>query len=731
MLLLVDGTFLPVETNKSKEQGELDDSETIVSEKVPLESKGVSTTEQPGISGEQSTSCFSDEDDGQITDLKKGTCIAAVNPGVIFEDTQVSANTKTEGASETYSAQMPGIAVEASDIDNLVGTKPEDSCETDSTQMPGNIVDIEPDDVYNLISAKPEDATETDSSQMCCSTGDIEAGDVDNLVGAKPEDARETDPTQMPGSSAVDIETGDVDNLVGAKPEDTRETDPTQMPAGSIVDIKAGDIDNRVGAKPEDARETDPTQMPGSSAVDIETGDVDNLVGAKPEDASETDPTQMPAGSIVDIETGDVDNLVGAKPEDASETDPTQMPAGSIVDIETGDVDNLVGAKPEDTRETDPTQMPAGSIVDIKAGDIDNLVSAKPGDLNIMDIWSGDVDNLVIAKPEDASGTDSTQMPGSTNIAVCIETSEQVSGGLELVTQGNQEFTCISEVTVNTSHDSLNVSVCNTSAIEDITEIGLKDDSNLKKDICSRESVLENTNGKGSLIDTSQIIERNGSGQPLHENEVEDVADTDDHNLKGDNQGCDDVVPNLHEKDNSIDISQTAESNSFGELNGQLGEPCVVENDVRTHEDWIDSEGENNVENVSGETKNVSEQSELASITEQCSQKLNSIQTREDNEKVLMHEEVDNKVTEHESDITETTGVSEEYADKETISFKKTSTEHNGNRADKEFLEDSSPSEDTVAVQRVDAGNENKLHLYLNALHSSITLKEYISFTGS
>ena len=375
--------------------------------------------------------------------------------------------------------------------------------------------------------------------------------------------------------------------------------------------------------------------------------------------------------------------------------------------------------------------MPAGSIVDIKAGDIDNLVSAKPGDSNIMDIGSGDVDNLVIAKPEDASETDSTQMPGSTNIAMCIETSEQVSGGLELVTQGNQEFTRISEVTVNTSHDSLNVSVCNTSAIEDITEIGLKDDVHLKEDICSRESVLENTNGKGSLIDTSQIIERNGSGQPLHENEVEDVADTDDHNLKGDNQGCDDVVTNLHEKDNSIDISQTAESNNFGELNGQLGEPCVVENDVRTHEDWIDSEGENNVENVSGETKNVSEQSELASITEQCSQKLNSIQTREDNEKVLMHEEVNNKVTEHESDITETTGVTEEYADKETISFKKTSTEHNDNRADKEFLEDSSPSEDTVAVQRVDAGIENKLHLYLNALHSSITLKEDILFTGS
>ena len=439
----------------------------------------------------------------------------------------------------------------------------------------------------------------------------------------------------------------------------------------------------------------------------------------------------MPAGSIVDIEAGDIDNLVGAKPEDTSETDPTQMPAGSIVDIETGDVDNLVGAKREDTRETDPTQMPAGSIVDIKAGDIDNLVSAKPGGSNIMDIGSGDVDNLVIAKPEDASETDSTQMPGSTNIAMCIETSEQVSGGLELVTQGNQEFTRISEVTVNTSHDSLNVSVCNTSAIEDITEIGLKDDSNLKEDICSRESVLENTNGKVSLIDTSQIIERNGSGQPLHENEVEDVADTDDHNLKGDNQGCDDVVPNLHEKDNSIDISQTAESNSFGELNGQLGEPCVVENDVRTHEDWIDSEGENNVENVSGETKNVSEQSELASIMEQRSQKLNSIQTREDNEKVLMHEEVNNKVTEHESDITETTGVSEEYADKERISFKKTSTEYNDNHADKEFLEDSSPSEDTVAVQRVDAGIENKLHLYLSALHSSITLKEDILFTGS
>ena len=471
--------------------------------------------------------------------------------------------------------------------------------------------------------------------------------------------------------------------------------------------------------------------MSAGSIVDIETGDVDNLVGAKPEDASETDPTQMPCSSAVDIEAGDIDNLVGAKPEDTSEKDPTQMSAGSIVDIETGDVDNLVGAKPEDTRETDPTQMPAGSIVDIKAGDIDNLVSAKPGYSNIMDIGSGDVDNLVIAKPEDASETDSTQMRGSTNIAMCIETSEQVSGGLELVTQGNQEFTRISEVTVNTSHDSLNVSVCNTSAIEDITEIGLKDDGNLKEDSCSRESVLENTNGKGSLIDTSQIMEKNGSGQPLHENKFEEIADTDDHNLKGDNQGWDDVVTNLHEKDNSIDISQTAESNSFGELNGLLGEPCVVENDVRTHEDWIDSEGENNVENVSGETKNVSEQSELASIMEQCSQKLNSIQTREDNEKVLMHEEVNNKVTEHESDITETTGVSEEYADKERISFKKTSTEYNDNHANKEFLEDSSPSEDTVAVQRVDAGIENKLHLYLNALHSSITLKEDILFTGS
>ena len=676
MLLLVDGTSLPVETNKSKEQGELGDSETIVSEKVPSESKGVSTTEQPGISGEQSTSCFSDEDDGQITDLKKDTCIPAVNPGVIFEDTQVSANTKTEGASETYSAQMPGMAVEATDIDNLVGTKPEDSCETDSTQMPGNIVDIEPDDVYNLISAKPEDATETDSSQMPCSTGDIEAGDVDNMVGAKPED--------------------------------TRETDPTQMPAGSIVDIETGDVDNLVGAKPEDASETDPTQMPGSSAVDIEAGDIDNLVGAKPEDTSEKDPTQMSAGSIVDIETGDVDNLVSAKQGDSNITDPTQMP-GSTVDIKAGDIDNLVSAKTGDSNVTDSTQIPGSAV----------------------DIGFVDVDNLVIAKPEDASETDSTQMPGSTNIAMCIETSEQVSGGLELVTQGNQEFTRISEVTVNTSHDSLNVSVCNTSAIEDITEIGLKDDGNLKEDICSRESVLENTNGKGSLIDTSQIIERNGSGQPLHENEVEDVADTDDHNLKGDNQGCDDVVTNLHEKDNSIEISQTAESNSFGELNGQLGEPCVVENDVRTHEDWIDSEGENNVENVSGETKNVSEQSELASIMEQCSQKLNSIQTREDNEKVLMHEEVNNKVTEHESYITETTGVSEEYADKERISFKKTSTEYNDNHANKEFLEDSSPSEDTVAVQRVDAGIENKLHLYLNALHSSITLKEDILFTGS
>ena len=668
MLLLVDGTSLPVETNKSKEQGELEDSETIVSEKVPSESKGVSSAEQPGISGEQSTACFSDEDDGQITDLKKDTCIPAVNPGVISEDTQVSANTKTEGASETYSAQVPGITVEASDIDNLVGTKPEDSCETDSTQMPGNIVDIEPGDVYNLVAVKPEDATETD-------------------------------PTQMPGSSAVDIEAGDIDNLFGAKPED--------------------------------ARETDPTQMPGSSAVDIEAGDIDNLVGAKPEDTSETDPTQMPAGSIVDIETGDVDNLVGAKPEDAQETDPTQMPGSSAVDIEAGDIDNLVGAKPEDTSETDPTQMPAGSIVDIKAGDIDNLVSAKPGVSNIMDIGSGDVDNLVIAKPEDASETDSTQMAGSTNIAMCIETSEQVSGELELVTQGNQEFTRVSEVTVNTSHDSLNVSVCNTSAIEDITEIGLKDDGNLKEDSCSRESVLENTNGKGSLIDTSQIIEKNGSGQPLHENEFEEIADTDDHNVKGDNKGRDDMVTNLHEKDNSIDISQTAESNSFGELNGQLGEPCVVENDVRPHEDSIDSDGKNNVENASNETKNVGEQYELANITEQCSQKLNSIQTREDNEKVLMHEEVNNKVTEHESDITETVGVSVEYADKERISFKKTSTEYKDNHADKEFLEDSSPSEDTVAVQRVDAGIENKLHLYLNALHSSITLKEDILFTGS
>ena len=667
MLLLVDGTPLPVETNKSKEQGELEDSETIVSEKVPSESKGVSTAEQPGISGEQSTACFSDEDDGQITDLKKDTCIPAVNPGVIFEEIQVSANTKTEGASETYSAQVPVITVEASDIDNLVGTKPEDSCETDSTQMPGNIVDIEPGDVYNLVSAKPEDVTETD-------------------------------PTQMPGSSAVDIEAGDIDNLVGAKPED--------------------------------ARETDPTQMPGSSAVDIEAGDIDNLVGAKPGDTSETDPTQMSAGSIVDIETGDVDNLVGAKPEDARETDPTQMPGSSAVDIEAGDIDNLVGAKPEGTSETDPTKMPGGSNVDIKAGDVDNLVSAKLGDSNIMNIGSGDVDNLVIPKPEDASERDSTQMPGSTNIAMCIESSEQVSGELELVTQGNQEFTRVSEVTVHTSHDSLNVSVCNTSAIEDITEIGLKDDGNLKEDSCSRESVLENTNGKGSLIDTSQIIEKNGSGQPLHENEVEDVADTDDHNLKGDNQGRDDVVTNLHEKDNSIDISQTAKSNSFGELNGQLGEPCVVENDVRPHEDSIDSDGKNNVENACGETKNVGEQSELANITEQCSQKLNSIQTREDNEKVLIHEEVNNKVTEHESDITETTGVSVGYADKERISFKKTSTEYNDNHADKEFLEDSSLSEDTVAVQRVDAGIENKLHLYLNALHSSITLKEDILFTG-
>ena len=511
----------------------------------------------------------------------------------------------------------------------------------------------------------------------------------------------------MPCSTG-DIEAGDVDNMVGAKPEDTRETDPTQMPAGSIVDIETGDVDNLVGAKPEDASETDPTQMPGSSAVDIEAGDIDNLVGAKPEDTSEKDPTQMSAGSIVDIETGDVDNLVSAKQGDSNITDPTQMP-GNTVDIKAGDIDNLVSAKTGDSNVTDSTQIPGSAV----------------------DIGFVDVDNLVIAKPEDASETDSTQMPGSTNIAMCIETSEQVSGGLELVTQGNQEFTRISEVTVNTSHDSLNVSVCNTSAIEDITEIGLKDDGNLKEDICSRESVLENTNGKGSLIDTSQIIERNGSGQPLHENEVEDVADTDDHNLKGDNQGCDDVVTNLHEKDNSIDISQTAESNSFGELNGQLGEPCVVENDVRTHEDWIDSEGENNVENVSGETKNVSEQSELASIMEQCSQKLNSIQTREDNEKVLMHEEVNNKVTEHESDITETTAVSEEYADKERISFKKTSTEYNDNHANKEFLEDSSPSEDTVAVQRVDAGIENKLHLYLNALHSSITLKEYILFTSS
>ena len=385
--------------------------------------------------------------------------------------------------------------------------------------------------------------------------------------------------------------------------------------------------------------------------------------------------------------------------------------------------------------------MPGSSAVDIKAGDIDNLVSAKPGDSNItdstqmpgsaVDIGSGDGENLVIAKTEDASETDSTQMHGSTNIAMCIETSEQVSGGLELVTQGNQAFTRVSEMTVNTSHDSLNVSVYNTSAIEDITEIDLKDDGNLKEDSCSCESVLENTNGKGSLIDTSQIIEKNGSGQPLHESEFEEIADTDDHNLKGDNQGRDDVVRNLQEKDNSIDISQTADSNSFGELNGQLGEPCVVENDVRPHEDLIDSDGKNNVENASGETKNVGEQSELANITEQCSQKLNSIQTREDNEKVVMHEEVNTKVTEHESDITETTGVSEEYADKERISFKKTSTEYNDNLANKEFLEDSSPSEDTVALQRVDAGNENKLHLYINALHCSITLKEYILFTGS
>ena len=706
MLLLVDGTSLPVETNKSKEQGELDDSETIVSEKAPSESKGVSTTEQLGISGEQSTACFCEEDDGQITDLKKDTCAPAINQGV----TQVSENTKTEGASETYSAQMPSITVEASDIDNLVGTKPEDSCETDSTQMPGNIVDIEAGDVYNLVCAKPENATETDSTQMPAgSTGDIEAGDIDNLVGAKPEDARETDPTQMPGSSAVDLEAGDIDNLVGAKPEDARETDPTQMPAGSIVDIEPGNVDNLVGAKPEDASETDPTQMPGSSAVDIKAGDIDNLVGAKPEDTSETDLTQMPAGSIVDIETGDVDNLVGGQREDAKETDPTQVPGSSAVDIESGDIDNLVGAKPGDSNITDSTQMPGSAV----------------------DIGSGNVDNLVIAKLEDASETESTQMPGSTNIAMCIETSEQVPGGLELVTQGNQEFTRISEKTVNTSHDSLNVSVCNTSAIEDITEIDLKDDGNLKEDSCSRESVLENTNGKGSLIDTSQIIEKNGSGQPLHENEFEEIADTDDHNLKGDNQGRDDVVTNLHEKDSSINISQTAESNSFGELNGQLGEPCVVENDVRPHEDSIDSDGKNNVENASGETKNVGEQYELANITEQCSQKLNSIQTREDNEKVVMHEEVNNKVTEHERDITETTGVSEEYADKERISFKKTSTEYNDNHANKEFLKDSSPSEDTVAVQRVDAGIENKLHLYLNALHSSITLKEDILFTGS
>ena len=675
MLLLVDGTSLPVETNKSKEQGELEDSETIVSEKVPSESKGVFTAEQPGISGEQSATCFSDEDDRQITDLKKDTCIPAVNPGVISEDTQVSANTKTEGASETYSAQVPGITVEASDIDNLVGTKPEDSSETDSTQMPGNIVDIEAGNVYNLVCAKPEDATETDSTQMPCSTDDFEAGDIDNLVGAKPEDTSETDLTQMPGSNAADIEAGDIDNLVSAKPED--------------------------------ARETDLTQMPGSSAVDIEAGDIDNLVGSKPEVGRERDSTQMPCNTG-DIEAGDVDNLVSAKQGDSNITDPTQMP-GSTVDIKARDIDNLVSARTGDSNLTDSTQIPGSAV----------------------DIGSGDVDNLVIAKPVDASETDSTQVPGSTSIAMCIKTSEQVSGGLELVTQGNQEFTRVSEMTVNTSHDSSDVSVCNTSAIEDITEIALKDDGNLKEDSCSRESVLENTNGKGSLIDTSQIIEKNGSGQPLHENEFEEIADTDDHNVKGDNKGRDDMVTNLHEKDNSIDISQTAESNSFGELNGQLGEPCVVENDARTHEDWIDSEGENNVENVSGETKNVSEQSELASITEQCSQKLNSIQTREDNEKVLMHEEVNNKVTEHESDITETVGVSVEYADKERISFKKTSTEYKDNHADKEFLEDSSPSEDTVAVQRVDAGIENKLHLYLNALHSSITLKEDILFTGS
>ena len=632
MLLLVTGTSLPVESNKSKEQGELDDSETIVSEKVPSESKGVSTTEQPGISGEQSTAYFSDEDDGQITDLKKGTCIPVVNPGVILEDTQVSANTKTEGASETYSAQMPSITVETSDIDNLVGAKPEDSCETDSAQMPGNVVDMEAGDVYNLVCAKPEDVTETDSTQMPCSTVDIEAGDIDNLVGAKPADARETDPTQMPGSSAVDIKAGDIDNLISAKSED----------------------------------------------------------------ASETDPTQVPAGSIVDIEAGDVDNLVGGKPEDASETDPTQMP-GSTVDIEAGDIDNLVSAKPGDSNITDSTQMP-GSAVDIVAGD---------------------VDNLVIAKPEDASETDSTQMPGSTNIALCIETSEQVSGGLELVTQGNEEFNSVSVMTVNTVHDSLGVSVCNTSAIEDITEIGLKDDGNLEEDSCSHESVLENTNRKGSLLDTSQITEKNGSGQPLHENEFEDIADTDDHPLKGDNQGHDDMVTNHRKKDNSIDISQTAESNRFGELNGHLGEPCAVENDMRPHEDWIEREGKNNVENVSGE---------LANLTEQCSQKLNSIQTREDNEKVVMHEELNNKVTEHESDIMETTGISEEYADKKRISFKKMSAEYNDNHADEEFLEDSSPSADTVAVQRVDAGNKNKLHLYINALHSSITLKNTLIF---
>ena len=310
-------------------------------------------------------------------------------------------------------------------------------------------------------------------------------------------------------------------------------------------------------------------------------------------------------------------------------------------------------------------------------------------------------------------------MPGSTNIALCIETSEQVSGGLELVTQGNQEFNSVSVMTVNTLHDSLGVSVCNTSAIEDITEIGLKDDGNLEEDSCSHESVLENTNRKGSLLDTSQITEKNGSGQPLHENEFEDIADTDDHPLKGDNQGHDDMVTNLRKKDNSIDISQTAESNRFGELNGHLGEPCAVENDMRPHEDWIEREGKNNVENVSGE---------LANLTEQCSQKLNSIQTREDNEKVVMHEKLNNKVTKHESDIMETTGISEEYADKKRISFKKMSAEYNDNHADEEFLEDSSPSADTVAVQRVDAGNKNKLHLYINAFHSSLTLKNTLIF---